>query len=146
MAGTAGFRKVLRISSDDPAGAGFLATSWKQVPSKDASLSNGADNLDDTNMQDNAAGWRSFVLGLLQWSINGNLIGKPGSADIAQVRDSMINRTQLWMQYLPNGIANLSQGYQGEVLVSTFDDSGSVEDLEMVSFTLQGTGSLETAT
>ena len=145
MAGNPGFKKVLRVSSVDPASGGFLASNWKQVPSKDVSMSFGADQLDDTNMKDNVGGWRSFVLGLEQWSINGTIVAQPGDANIALIRNSMLNRSDLWVQYLPNGTANLGDGFQGLVRVSTFDDSGSVDDLQMISFTLQGSGELSTA-
>ena len=59
------------------------------------------------------------------------------------VRAAKLNRTALYVQYLPDGTT--ANGYKGKVVVENFNLSGDIGGLETVAITLQGDGALGAA-
>ena len=146
MSGEAGYKTTVRVSEDDPAALGFdPAVSWKELPMKDANLTHNGEPLDDTNMKDNPDGWKTFVLGLLEWGVAGGLVRTLGDDASALVSAAQLNRTDLWAQYLPLGVTQLSEGFQGKVIIPTFGLNSSIADLQMRDLNLQGNGALAVA-
>ena len=134
MAGQAAYIKKLKVSDDE--------ATWSDVPADSASLNQGGDVLDDTDLATNA-GFRSRLVGLHDWSISaeGNLVASDPA--LAQIRDAWLNRTVLYVQYLPD--ATLPNGFQGQVVVENFNLAGDVSGKETVSISLQAVGALAVA-
>lgn len=133
--GKAAYVKKLQVSADG-------ATNWLDLPATSPSLEIGGDVLDDTDLATNA-GYRSRVLGLHDFSVNADSNWNGGNAAIALVRNAKLNRTGLFMRYLPDGTT--TYGLKGAVVVETFNHGGDVGDLETVSISLNGNGLLSPA-
>lgn len=129
--GQGAWEKKVKISSD--------GTQWYDLPATTASLNQGGDLLDDTDMATNA-GYRSRIYGLRDWSVSATSNWAPGNQAFAIVRDAWLNRNKVHIQYLPDGTT--TNGFQGEALVETFNHSGDVGGLETVEITLQAGGPL----
>lgn len=132
--GQAAYTKKVRVSTD--------GTNWEDVPATSPSLDLGGDVLDDTDLATNA-GYRSRVLGLHDWSVNCDSNYKTGNAALAMIRSAKLNRSQLHVQYLPDG--TVANGFQGQVVVENFNLSGEVGGLETAGITLQANGALSDA-
>ena len=132
--GTAGYTAKVKISVDD--------VTYTDLPITSPSLSHGADILDDTELATNA-GYRSKIYGLLDWSVSGECQWVASQTALDAVRNAMINRSTLYVQYLPDG--TLGNGFEGQVRVESFDFSSPVDGAVTVSTTLQGTGALTQA-
>ena len=127
----AAYNKSVRITATG-------STTWTELPANSASLSLAGDVLDDTDFT--STGYRSRILGLRDWSVSGTINYDDGSAVIGELRSAWLNRTDMLVQYLPNG----SVGFQGTVVVESLDLSGDVGSLESMDFSLQAQGSLTT--
>lgn len=62
----ASYEKKIQISVDD-------GSNWLSLPTTDATLNNAGEALDTTEMETNS-GYRTRILGLLDWSITGSAI------------------------------------------------------------------------
>lgn len=132
--GQAAYIKKIRISSDE--------STWVEVPATSPSLDFSGDVLDDTDLEDNI-GYRSRLLGLHDWSVSCDSNYKTGNGALDLIRSAKLNRTAIYVQYLPKGV--VEGGFQGECVVENFNLSGDVGGLETVSITLQGNGQLSDA-
>lgn len=126
----AAYVKKLQVSEDGK-------KDWKEVPVTTCSLELGGDVLDDTSLAD-SAGYRSRILGLHDFSITGDA-NYDTSDGLKLIRAAKVGRTELHAQYLPDG----KKGFQGQIVVESFNMSGELGGLETVSFTLQGDGALK---
>ncbi len=115
---------------------------WNDVPATTASLNQGGDVLDDTDLATNA-GYRSRALGLHDWSVSCTANYAPADTALTAIRDAWLNRTALYVQYLPDGTT--TNGFQGPVVVESFNLSGEVGGLETVEISLQADGALSAA-
>jgi hypothetical protein len=137
MSGKAAYLKKVQVSTTGVDGT------WKNLPSTSPSLEIGGDVLDDTTLMN--SGYRSRVLGLHDFSVSADSNWEPDNDAIPLVRAAKLNRTDLYVQYLPDGVT-ASLGLKGKVVVETFNMSGDVGDLESVSISLQGSGPLSVST
>lgn len=124
--------KKIKISTDN--------TVWNDLPATSPSLSIGGDVLDDTNLATNA-GFRSRCLGISDFSVSADSIWLENNQALTDLRDSKLNRTTLYIQYLPKGIVD-GTGFTGQVVVESYEMTGDVAGLETVSISLQGNGTL----
>jgi len=115
---------------------------WNDVPATTATLNQGGDILDDTDLATNA-GFRSRILGLHDWSVSITANWDASDAALIAIRDAWLNRTELYVQYLPDG--QTANGFQGAVVVENFNLSGDVGGLETVEISLQADGALSAA-
>lgn len=149
--GIAAYKKKVFVSSVAPV-AGSRAN-WEEIPEMSSSLDLAGDVLDDTTTKvSGSGGFRSRTLGLRDWSVNFEGLIEEGTPTGAldAIRSAWMNRTRLWVQYLPNATDStnptLDGGYQGEVKVETFSQNGDQGGLEQVSGTLQADGAIAVAT
>ena len=129
----AGYIKKVRVSVDK--------SDWKDVPATSPSLNIGSTVLDDTVV--GGDGYKSRILGLHDWSVSCDSNYSTGNAALTLIRTASMNRSKLYVQYLPDGVT--AGGFQGEVVVETFNLSSGVDDLETVAITLQADGALAAA-
>lgn len=115
---------------------------WTDVPVTTATLNQGGDVLDDTDLATNA-GFRSRILGLHDWSVSMTANWDGSDSVLSTIRDAWLNRTALYVQYLPDG--QVANGFQGAVVVENFNLSGDVGGLETVDISLQADGALSAA-
>jgi predicted secreted protein len=104
----------------------------------DASMSISGDNIDITSF---TAEYISRIQGLKDGTYD--LSGFYNSGDTlgqTVIKDSLINDTPLFVQYLPDG----TTGFQQEVKVSAFDISTTVSGAVELSITLEGNGAVST--
>lgn len=136
MSGKAAYIKKVQVSVTGAAGT------WKNLPATSPSLEIGGDVLDDTTLINE--GFRSRVLGLHDFSCNADSNFEPDNEALPLVRAAKLNRSPLFVQYLPDNTQ--ANGLKGGVAVETYNHSGDVGDLETVSISLQGNGALEAST
>jgi len=129
--GTPAYQKKVKVSTDGIA--------WNDLPATTSSMNHGGDLLDDTELATNA-GYRSRIYGLRDWSVSATCNWKSGDAALTAVRNAWLNRTDLFVQYLPDG--QVANGFEGPVRVETFNMSGDVGGLETVEISLQAAGPL----
>ena len=149
MAGSATYKKVLRVSNStagDETAQG--AKTWANLPIESADLSFGASVIEDTELSSND-GYRTNILGLLNWSISAECVRLYGSGDgktaLDNVRAAISGRSKLYVQYLPQGVSEIGSGFYGEVVVENFNQSGGLDDKEMTSISFQPVGALSVA-
>jgi hypothetical protein len=137
----AGYEKKVKVADATESPTNFL-----DLTAVSATLNHGGDVLDDTDMANiSATGMRSRILGLRDWSISATLNYDTSVAGVVTVlRNAWLNRTQLEMQYLPDG--TVGNGFQGLCFVETFNMSGDVGGLEQVELSLVADGDLVAAT
>lgn len=128
--GTAAYKKKVNVGPDGAV--------WNVAPATSASLNNGQTALDDTDMT--TTGTRSRLMGIKDWSVSLTLNWSPGDAAFTAVKTAFDNRTDLHVQYLPDG--QVVNGFQGTGLVESFNLSGGMDDLETVEVTIQANGAL----
>lgn len=133
---TAAYIKKIRVSDDD-------GVSYEELTATTGSLDFGTNVLNDTEMATNV-GFNSKCYGLHDWSISADNIAVIGDAALAIIRNGLLNRTVVKAQYLPDG--TVPNGFEGNIVVENFNQSGGVDDLETITMTLQGNGALAAAT
>ena len=132
--GVASYNKKVRVSTD--------GKTWKDVPTTSPSLDFGSDVIDDTDLA-NTTGFRSRVIGLHDWSVKCDSNYSADSEALAMIRNAKLSRSILYVQYLPTG--EVAGGYQGKVVVESFNLAGEIGGLETVAITLQADGALGVA-
>ena len=139
MTGNVAHLKKVRVS--DTSGGTFVA-----LPISSADLSLSSDVLDDTELSTNdAIEYRSKINGLKEWSVNCELIWESGNTTgIETVRNAVTNSTtnDLYIEYLPQGVATGNVRYTGKVVVDSFNSSGDLGSLETTSVSLMSDGAL----
>jgi len=125
------YKKQILVSSDN--------STWVEVEATSVSLNQGTEVLDATTFA-SVEGWRSRVLGINDWSISIEAIYTADDTALAAIRSALLNRTTLYVRYLPDGTN--ANGFQGQVRVENFNSSGDVSSLETLSISLQGNGAL----
>jgi predicted secreted protein len=107
---------------------------WTQVQDlNEASMTNEADNQDISTF---SAEYVKRMQGLKDGSYEvSGYYNMDASAGQKIIRDALINDTQLWVQFLPDGLT----GFQQEVKVGSFEVSGSADSVLEVSIELEGT-------
>ncbi len=135
----AGYQKKVQIGVNDS------PFTLEDIPAISANLNHGGDVLDDTNMADiSATGMRSRLLGLRDWSISATMLYDTTITAVTLLRNAWLNRTELHVNYLPDG--TIANGFGGPVVVETFNMSGDVGGLEQVELSLLAAGDLVGAT
>lgn len=135
--GQVAYKKKIRVSVDGE-------TDWKTVPATSPSLDFTGDVLDQTDLKNiNADGYRSRLLGLHDWSVNCDSMYTSGDDALVMIRAAKMGRSALFVQYLPDG--DVAGGFQGPVVVESYNLSGDLGSLETVSITLQANGPLVVA-
>lgn len=127
----AAYKKQVWVSSN--------GTSWLQVEATSVSLNKGTEVLDATTFA-SAEGWRSRVMGIIDWSISLEAIFTPNDAALTAIRTANDSRATLYVRYFPDGTS--TYGFQGQVVVESFNMSGDVSGLETVSISMPGNGAL----
>ena len=130
----ASYEKRVEVSDDGGA-------TWHLLPHTSCSLDFSGDTLDDTSGGN--AGYRSRVLGLHDWSVSGEFLWTAANDGLTAARDAKLNRTDLKIRYLPDGTT--PNGFQGDVVVESYNQSGDISSLETVSITFQAAGALAAA-
>lgn len=133
--GQAAYTKKVRVSTDQ--------ATWHDVPTDSPTLNLGGEVLDDTDLSNSSTGFRSRLLGLHDWSVNCDSNFKTGNTALSTIRSAFLNRTVLYVQYLPDGV--IAGGFQGKVVVENFNLGGEVAGKETVGITLQANGALADA-
>ena len=132
----AAYTKVVQIQL---ASAG--TTTFENIDGTNATLNLAGDVLDDTNF--GSTGFRSRILGLRDWSVSISAIYGSTVAAYTTLRSAWLNRTELKMQYLPDGTLD---GFAGNCFVESFNHTGDVGGLETVDVSLQASAALSTNT
>jgi predicted secreted protein len=127
----AAYKKQILVSSDN--------VTYTEVEATSVSLNQGTEVLDATTFA-SAEGWRSRVMGIIDWSISIEAIFTPGNTALSTIKTANTSRTTLYVRYLPDGTN--ANGFQGQVVVESFNMSGDVSGLETVSISMQGNGAL----
>lgn len=125
----AGKRVVIKASTND-------VTYNNVLELNDASLSAEGENIDVTEFGDD---WINRIQGLKDVSLS--LSGFWAPADTTGqvvIRNSLINDTDLFIQYLPDG----TNGFKAPVKVATFEISAAVDGAVEVSIDLEGNGAV----
>ena len=137
--GVASYIKEVRVATT------LTNPTWMKVPATAPALNSGADALDDTVV--GGDGFRSRILGLQDWSVQADSNYEDADPALVAIRDAWLNRSDLYVQYLPFGSAagQVAKGFQGKVVVESFNLSGDVGGLETVGITLQADGALAAA-
>ena len=136
---TAAYSKKVQVSTTGTSG-------WQDVPCESPSLEHNGEILDDTDFSAAAParGWRSKIIGLQGWMVNvGECNWAPNNQALTMIRTAFLNRTTLYVQYLPDGTT--ANGFKGEVKCESFNLGGDIAGKEMVTISLQGTGALGAA-
>lgn len=128
----AAYRKKVRVSTTGTSG-------WLDVPVTSPSLDFSGEVVDDTELATNA-GFRTRIHTLLDWSISCDSNFTTGNAALELIRNALLNRTEIFVQYLPTGAT--TNGFQGKCIVENFNLTGEVGGIETVSITLQAVGAL----
>lgn len=114
------------------------STLFTELPATSATLTLAGDALDDTDIR--STGFRSRIIGLLDWNIAAPSNFEPSNAAFTNVRTAFFARTKLVVRYLPDGTA----GFEGNCYVETFSHSGDVGGLETVDISLVAESQLST--
>lgn len=130
------YKKKIKVSTTGHDG-------WQDLPATSPSLEFNGEVLDTTDLSTSDTGWRTRILGLNDWSVSCDSNYASANVALQMVRDAKLNRTRLWVQYLPEG--TIASGFQGEVVVESFSLSGEVAGLETVGITLQANSALAAA-
>lgn len=82
--------------------------------------------------------WKAHIYGLNEAEFSVEVNSKLGSDTNGQdaIVSALINKTELWVQFLWNG----SAGYKQSVIVTDMEVSTSVDGIVMVKFSFKGTG------
>ncbi len=128
----AGFQKSIRITTTG-------TTTFTELPATSGTLTLAGDALDDTDIT--STGFRSRIIGLLDWNIAAPSNFEPANQAFVDVRTAFFARSKLVVQYLPDGLT----GFEGECFVETFSHSGDVGGLETVDISLVADSQLTTA-
>ena len=121
-------------------GAADVATwEWNQLPATTANMSAEGDVLDDTDLR--TTGARSRIIGLLDWGVDGTLNFEPSIDGYADMKSAFYGRAVIWVRYRPDP-DTAGTGFCGPCVVENFGQSGGVEDLETVDFSLASNGIL----
>lgn len=134
MAGTPAYKKSVKVATSS-------SGDFEELPATTASLDDGNDLLDDTDLT--SSGTRSRVLGLSDWSISVTLNWNSTDSGLEIIRNAKSSRSTIYIQYLPDG--DEDNGFQGPVVVENFNFSGGVEDLETVDVNMSADGLLGSA-
>jgi predicted secreted protein len=132
----AAYKKKVQVSVNG-------TSNWKDVPCTAPSLDLSGEVLDDTTLANSASGYRSRMLGIQDWSVSCDSNYTTGNDALDMIRNAKITRGNLHVRYLPQG--TVSGGFQGPVVVESYNLSGDVGGLETVSITLQANGALANA-
>ena len=103
-----------------------------ELPATTADFNAEGDALDDTDFF--TEGSRSRIIGLLDWSVSGTLNWEPGDAGYDTIQTAFYQRNVVWVNYDPDG--NETHTLGGPCVVESFSQTGGVEDLETVDFSL----------
>lgn len=134
----AAYSKKVEVKDD-----GDSAGTYVEAPATSASLSEGGDVLDDTEMSLSHA-FRTRIYGLRDWSVSMTMELVQGTdTAFKTLRDAWLNQTKVTVRYLPDGTTN--NGFEGTAVVESFDLSGDVAGKETVEVSLQADGQLSAA-
>lgn len=132
MVAQVAYTKKVQVSSN--------GTTWYTLNANTATLNAGGTVLDDSVLGATSP-WRSSMYGLRDWSLDMTLLYDTSDAGFTLVRDAALNRTTLYMKYLPDG----SSGFQANsAVVESFNMTGGVDELETVSVTMRSDAALTT--
>jgi len=122
--GHAGFSAVLKIGGEEVTEA------------KDVTVNLTRSEIEDTARDTN--GWRSFIAGLAEWTIEFNLLKKyPRSTPASAIETAFLNGT-----ILTNVRVEDAEGYgiTGDAVVTDYTEEQPYEDVVANSITLRGRG------
>lgn len=131
MAGQAAYTKKIKVSADG-------STNWLDLPATSPSLEVGGDLIDDVELATNQ-GYRTRIQGLHDFSVSAECNYSAGNPAIALCINAKLNRTPIFIDYLPSGTG---ASYKGQTVVESFSHAGDVSDKETISFQFQGDGAL----
>jgi hypothetical protein len=131
----AGYQKVINVKATSTTSS----TAYRVFPGTNATLNAAGDDLDDTDFR--STGYRSHLVGLLDWGVDITSNYEPSLTAFQTVRNAWRNRTRVDIQYLADG----TNGYQGTGWVTTFSHSGDVGGLETVDVNVVADTALSTA-
>lgn len=138
--GQAAFHKKISVGNvtDEENPEKPLEEEMHELPATTADFNAEGDALDDTDFR--TEGSRSRIIGLIDWSVSGTLNWEPGVDGYDTIQDAFYNRKVIWVEYDPDGSGTHALG--GPVVVESFSQTGGVEDLETVDFSLLSNGEL----
>jgi len=132
--GQAAFHKKITVASVEDESNPYepLPENMHEMPATTADFNAEGDALDDTDFR--TEGSRSRIIGLLDWSVSGTLNWEPGDAGYDTIQTAFYSRNVVWVNYDPDGSETYTLG--GPCVVESFSQTGGVEDLETVDFSL----------
>lgn len=107
---------------------------------RSATLNRSADTLETTNKA-TGNGFKSFLPGFKEWSVDCDGILMTSDDSIAILEEAYMNGTTLVAQI--GDTKDATYGYQGDVIVTDFTIEYPYDDAVTYSLTLQGSGALE---
>ncbi len=131
MSGTVGYQCTLTIQAgeDDPITVG---------KARDVMPKSKANEIDVSTRD--SGGWKDFIQGLKEWDASVDQLWVPTDAAVGALLDAFNNGTTLAVRFIdPNGF-----GFEGECIVTAFDQSEPLDGALSASVTLKGRGPLET--
>lgn len=131
MAGTAGKKALLKVSTDD-------ITYTTVAGLQSISMSIDGQSVDDSEF---GVDWMQRLQGIKDFKISasGNVRLTDTNGQLA-VRAAQINDTTLYAKYLPDGGVTSNAGFKCLVKVSSWKVDPTVQDKQAVSFDLEGNG------
>lgn len=115
------------------------STTTRIAKVREATLSIETDTIDVTSFD--TVGWAENVASFKSWSIDAELLYEPANTSQESVRDALFNDTPLTIQLFPKDAAT-EDGYEGTVIVTSYEVGIPVDDAVTISVTLTGTGEL----
>lgn len=128
----AAYNKLIKVSTT--AGGAGAYTAIGGVT--DSSFTMGGEVLDDTAFESGHSGFISRFLGLHDCSLSITADYNAADAQQTAIYNAWLNRSEIWFQYLPNGVT----GFKFRGVVESFELSGDVSGKEQLTISIQGDG------
>lgn len=138
MSATAGFYGGLyTVTGADP------GTETRVARAREATISIETDTIDVTSFD--TVGWAENVASFKSWSVDAELLYEPANTSQEAIRDALFNDTPLKIRLYPKD-ASSEDGFEGTVIVTSYEVGIPVDDAVTISVTLTGTGELAVVT
>lgn len=122
---------------------GSPAVSTRLAKVRDATLSVETDTIDVTSFD--TRGWAENVASFKSWSVDAELLYVPLDTTQEAIKDALFNDTGLKINLFPRDDP-AADGFEGNVIVTSYEVGIPVDDAVTISVTLTGTGELTTIT
>jgi predicted secreted protein len=128
-----GYKGTIRISTD-----GVTYNSFAEV--RDIEVTGQVDMIDATSHD--SSGAKEFIPGLSEWSGTIGALYIETNATQNTVRDALLGKTKLYLEFRPHGAVTGKYQYKGECYIKNWKPTSPNSDAAMVNIEMQGTGTL----